>query len=169
MLKYWNSFSSNLRYYKGFASVSKFLGGIPKFFALTCPFRASVKNIFWKWRGVQITLGPCWPALYRQKTMRHSSKYHAVIQVCITQGWGNKYWFFGGVICLFNLHPSVWTFGTEITASTNQSQAVVLGLPKVQLNGIIESELDLSAEDYSILDQKRTSFLLFGVDIPGIL
>lgn len=88
-------------------------------------------------------------------------------------GWGNKHCFFGGgwsVSLSFN--PRIWTFGTEITASSNQSQAVVLGLPKVQFNGIMESELDLSAQydqSYSVLDQKPTYFLLFGVDIPGIL
>jgi len=43
----------------------------------------------------------------------------------------------------------------------------------VQFNGVMESELDLSAQDYqssSMLDQiKPTYFLLFGVDVPGIL
>jgi len=36
----------------------------------------------------------------------------------------------------------------------------------------MESELDLSAQDYqssSMLDKKPTYFLLFGVDVPGIL
>lgn len=74
--------------------------------------------------------------------------------------------------CLFKLHHSIWTFGTVISASSNQSRAVVLRLPIAQLNAVMKSELDLSAEDYhcsTMLDQKRTSFLHFGAYILGIL